>query len=156
MELKTERLKLVPCTEESVKQYACSTADMTSHVRNCLNELKTSGNCKNSQTWLLIEKNKGIVIGDIVLTASVNAQGSVHMNFQILSYARNKGYAVEALKELFSWGFAYGGVQTITTDCSKGDIYTEMILECLGMTRKKVNTSQMSWEIKKESSELVR
>lgn len=156
MELKTERLKLVPCTEESVQQYACSIADMTSHVRNCLNELKTNGDCKNSQTWLLVEKNKGIVIGDIVLTKGMHMQGSVHMDFQILSYARNKGYAVEALKELFSWGFAYGGVQTITADCSKGDIYTEMILQCLGMTIEKVNTSQMSWELKKESSELVR
>lgn len=156
MELKTERLKLVPCTEESVMKYVCSLADTTSHVKNCLNNLKKGEKCAHSQTWLLIEENKGIIIGEIVMTKGKDAPRSVHMTFRVMSYAKNKGYAVEALKALFRWVFQYGGVQSITAECSNGDVYKQMIFSCLQMTQKKESASMISWELKKETSELVR
>lgn len=155
MELITERLKLVPCTEETVLQYACSLDDTTSHVKHCLNKLKEDENCAKGQTWLLIDKNKGIVVGEIVVTRGVQQQGSVHVNYNVLSYARNKGYAVEALKKVFSWCFKHGGVRTIEAECAKGDIYTEMVLTYLGMNRKEENPDKTDWELKKEASELV-
>lgn len=155
MELKTNRLLLVPCTKESVLKYVCSLADATSHVKNCLEKLEEE-TCSNGQTWLLIEQNKGIVVGEIVITKDLNRQGRVHVSYQILSYARNKGYAVEALNTLFSWVFTYGGVQAITADSSKADVHTKMTLAHLGMKIKNESISQTSWELKKETSELVR
>lgn len=151
MELKTKRLKLVPCTKESVMEYVCSLNDTTSRVKNYLDQIENNKNHSKSQIWLVIEKSNGIVIGEVELTKNSCAQGSVNLDFMILSYARNKGYAVEALEKLFNWVFLYGGVQTITSHCLKGDIYSEMILQSLGMTMKKEACSHISWELKKKS-----
>lgn len=156
MELITDRLKLVPCSEESVLKYVCSTSDVTKPVKQCLDEMRAGGDCTKSQTWLLIEKSEGTVIGDIGLTGCLKTEGTVEMRFDILSYARNKGYAVEAIEELFSWIFAFSGIRVISMDCPAEDIYTEMILETLGMELVKKDSHSTRWELKTESRQEVR
>ncbi|EXJ23066.1 Acetyltransferase [Alkalibacterium sp. AK22] len=156
MELITDRLKLVPCSEESVLKYVCCTSDVTNNIKKCLDKINAGGKCVNSQTWLLIEKSEGTLIGDIGLAGCVETEATVEMQFEILSYARNKGYAVEAMQELFNWIFTFGGVKVVVTDCRVEDIYTEMILETLGMELVKEDSDSTRFKLKIESRQEVR
>ncbi len=90
MELQTERLKLIPCTEESAAAAALNNYELGPHIKMYLAELKSDPTLLGWGVWFVIDKDTNTVIGDIGFKGKPNMEKTVEVGYGIKSSARNK------------------------------------------------------------------
>ncbi|GFZ88389.1 N-acetyltransferase [Compostibacillus humi] len=154
MELQTERLKLIPCTEESAAAAALNNYELGPHIKMYLAELKSDPTLLGWGVWFVIDKDTNTVIGDIGFKGKPNMEKTVEIGYGIKSSARNKGYATEAVKEIIAWAFSSDEVATVIAECREDNYPSMKVLEKLNMEQTGKEGHKLRWQICKEKRDV--
>ncbi|MEM5646080.1 GNAT family N-acetyltransferase [Bacillus cereus] len=149
MKLETERLYIVPCTEESIhvanEQGYNSGPHIVGHVEN----VKQNKDVLPWGAWYVIRKEDEIVLGDIGFKGKPNEEHTVEVGYGFIEKYWNKGYATEAVQELIDWAFQTGEVETIIAETLLDNYGSIRVLEKLHMKRVDATETMMNWKIEK-------
>ncbi|WP_242267149.1 GNAT family N-acetyltransferase [Bacillus cereus group sp. BfR-BA-01518] len=152
MKLETERLYIVPCTEESIhfanEQGYNSGPHIVGHVEN----VKQNKDVLPWGAWYVIRKEDDIVLGDIGFKGKPNEEHAVEVGYGFIEKYWNKGYATEAVQELIDWAFQTGEVETIIAETLLDNYGSIRVLEKLHMKRVDSTETMMNWKIEKNRS----
>ncbi|WP_082232937.1 GNAT family N-acetyltransferase [Halobacillus massiliensis] len=146
MEIKTNRLLMIPCTPESYKTFS-GTYKMGPHIEMHLDELKNNIELKGWGVWFVINQDPNSVIGDAGFKGKPNDQKVVEIGYGINPDAQNNGFATEAVNGIKDWAFASGKVNKIVAECSLENIASIRVLEKLGMRRTFSKEGFIYWEL---------
>jgi ribosomal-protein-alanine N-acetyltransferase len=149
MELQTHRLKLIPCTEDSVSKVTSKEYEIGPHIEAYLEGLKDDSTLLGWGVWLVIEKEKNTIIGDIGFKGKPNSENVVEVGYGIIPSAQKKGYATEAVKGIIKWAFSSSQVNKVIAECLDDNIPSIKVLEKLKMTRIDQENNMLKWELKK-------
>ena len=154
MKLETERLYIVPCTEESIhvanEQGYNSGPHIVGHVEN----VKQNKDVLPWGAWYVIRKEDDIVLGDIGFKGKPNEEHTVEVGYGFIEKYWNKGYVTEAVQELIDWAFQTGEVETIIAETLLDNYGSIRVLEKLHMKRVDSTETMMNWNRKTARSKL--
>ncbi|WML55984.1 GNAT family protein [Neobacillus sp. PS2-9] len=147
MELQTQRLKIVPCTDESISNYATKEFKIGSHINNYLEKLKDDSSLICWGVWLVINKENNKIIGDIGFKGKPDSENTVEVGYGIVPEAQNKGFATEAVNEIIKWAFSSGNVKKIVAECLIDNVSSIKVLEKLNMKRIGIKENMLQWQM---------
>ncbi|MFB5548481.1 GNAT family N-acetyltransferase [Bacillus cereus] len=149
MKLETERLYIVPCTEERIQianeQGYNSGPHIVGHVKN----VKQDAAILPWGEWYVLRKEDDSVIGDIGFKGKPNENQTVEIGYGFIEKYWNKGYATEAVRELIDWAFKTGEVETIIAETLLDNYSSIRVLEKLHMKRVNATETMINWKIEK-------
>lgn len=149
MELQTERLKLIPCTDQSLSIFSSEEFEIGPHMKMHLEELKKDSTLLGWGVWLVINKETNTIIGDIGFKGKPNSQKTVEVGYGIIPFAQSKGYATEAVKEIIQWAFLSNDVNEVVAECEEDNFPSIKVLEKLNMNREEKEGTMLKWRLKK-------
>ncbi|MBE7103979.1 GNAT family N-acetyltransferase [Bacillus cereus] len=149
MKLETERLHIVPCTEEWL--HTASNQGFTSgpHILNHVENIKEDGTLLPWGAWFVIRKEDDIVLGDIGFKGKPNEEHTVEIGYGFIEKYWNEGYATEAVSELMKWAFQTGEVETIIAETLLDNYSSIRVLEKLHMKRVNSTETMINWKSEK-------
>lgn len=149
MKLETERLYIVPCTEERIQvaneQGYNSGPHIVGHVKN----VKKDATLLPWGAWYVLRKEDDSVLGDIGFKGKPNEDQTVEIGYGFIEKYWNQGYATEAVKELIDWAFKTGEVETIIAETLLDNYSSMRVLEKLHMKRVNATETMINWKIEK-------
>ncbi|MBU5213233.1 GNAT family N-acetyltransferase [Heyndrickxia oleronia] len=149
MELQTERLKIVPCTDELLSTISTEEYEIGPHITMFLEKLREDSTQLGWGVWLVINKENNTIIGDIGFKGKPNLENTVEVGYGIIPSAQNKGYATEAVKEIINWAFTNDDVDKVVAECLHDNIPSIKVLEKLNMNKIGTVNDMLKWELKK-------
>lgn len=149
MELETERLKIVPCTDELLSTISLENYKIGPHIKMFLEKLKEDSTQFGWGVWLVINKENNTIIGDIGFKGKPNSENTVEVGYGMIPSARNKGYATEAVNEIIKWAFTNDHVDKVVAECLHDNIPSIRVLEKLKMNKIGTVNDMLKWELKK-------
>ncbi|SOC23383.1 ribosomal-protein-alanine N-acetyltransferase [Ureibacillus xyleni] len=150
MKLETQRLILIPCTEEALQMI--STTDeynIGPHIDMYLRELKEDSSLIGWGVWLVINKEDNTIIGDIGFKGKPDSENTIEVGYGMIPSAQNKGYATEAVSEIIKWAFSFENVEKIVAECFNDNLASIRVLEKLQMKRTEPEDNMLRWELNK-------
>lgn len=149
MELQTERLKLIPCSDESISTYSTREYELGPHIEMYLENLRKDQSLLGWGVWLVIKKQTNKIIGDIGFKGKPDVEKSVEVGYGITSSEQNKGYATEALGCIIEWAFNSHLVDKIMAECLVDNTPSIKVLEKLNMKKIKTDNDMYYWQLNK-------
>ncbi|MCI1591232.1 GNAT family N-acetyltransferase [Heyndrickxia oleronia] len=149
MELQTERLKIVPCTDELLSTISTEAYEIGPHITMFLEKLREDSTQLGWGVWLVIIKENNTIIGDIGFKGKPNSENTVEVGYGIIPSAQNKGYATESVKEIINWAFTNDDVDRVVAECLHDNIPSIKVLEKLNMNKIGTVNDMLKWELKK-------
>lgn len=149
MELETERLKIMPCTENTVLLAIKQNYDNGTQISNHLKELAADSSMLYWGTWLVLLKTDGTIIGDIGFKGKPDETKAVEIGYGFLESYWNKGYATEAVEALIQWAWKTGKVGKIAAETLQDNEGSMRVLEKLNMKKIKTGETMIDWELNK-------
>lgn len=146
MELETQRLLIMPCTEETIKIALNQEYDIGPHITSYLEQLKEDSSILSWGVWLVVRKADGIVLGDIGFKGKPDENKVVEVGYGFLEKYWNKGYATEAVGALIVWAFRTEKVDTIIAETLHDNHGSIRVLEKLNMKQVGVTKTMIHWE----------
>lgn len=147
MKLETERLEIIPCTEETAQIAEKQNYDNGPQISMSLEMLKADPTSLGWGAWLVIKKSDGQVIGDIGFKGKPNAVNQVEVGYGFLEEHWNKGYATEAVDAIIRWAFSTGNVDAIIAETVKDNYGSMRVLEKLDMIRIGTSKEMVNWKL---------
>lgn len=99
--------------------------------------------------WIILDKHKHMVIGDIGFKGSP-INGIVEIGYYVSKIHRNQGYAKEAVDAMIQWAFSLEDVTIITASCKPSNIPSCRVLESCGFSKSKEEDGVIWFENRKE------
>lgn len=149
MKLETDRLEIIPCTEETVNIALEQNYDNGPQISMSLKMLKADPTSLGWGAWLVIKKSDGQVIGDIGFKGNPNVDKQVEVGYGFLKEHWNKGYATEAVNAILQWAFATGKVEIIIAETLSDNLGSMRVLEKLNMQRVGTTEQMVNWRLEK-------
>ncbi|WP_026575647.1 GNAT family N-acetyltransferase [Bacillus sp. UNC438CL73TsuS30] len=149
MELQTERLKIVPCTDELLSMISTEEYKIGPHIKMFLEKLREDSTQLGWGVWLVINRENNTIIGDIGFKGKPNSENTVEVGYGIIPSAQNKGYATEAVNEIIKWAFTNVDVDKVVAECLHDNIPSIKVLEKLNMNKIGTVNDMLKWELKK-------
>lgn len=149
MELQTERLKIVPCTDELLSTISTEEYKIGPHITMFLEKLREDSTQLGWGVWLVIIKENNTIIGDIGFKGKTNSENTVEVGYGIIPSAQNNGYATEAVNEIINWAFTNDDVDKVVAECLHDNIPSIKVLEKLNMNKIGTVNDMLKWELKK-------
>ena len=149
MKLETERLEIIPCTEETAQMAEKQSYDNGPQISMSLEMLKADPTSLGWGAWLVIKKSDGQVIGDIGFKGNPNVDNQVEVGYGLLKEYWNKGYATEAVGAIIQWAFATGKVDAIIAETLSDNLGSMRVLEKLNMQRVGTSEQMVNWKLVK-------
>ncbi|WP_259546724.1 GNAT family N-acetyltransferase [Heyndrickxia oleronia] len=149
MELQTERLKIVPCTDELLSTISTEAYEIGPHITMFLEKLREDSTQLGWGVWLVIIKENNTIIGDIGFKGKPNSENTVEVGYGIIPSAQNNGYATEAVNEIINWAFTNDDVDKVVAECLHDNIPSIKVLEKLNMNKIGTVNDMLKWELKK-------
>jgi [ribosomal protein S5]-alanine N-acetyltransferase len=146
VELQTERLKLIPCTEQFVSSMM-DEYDLGPYIQMYLEKLKSDPALLGWGVWFVVEKETNQVIGDIGFKGKPNAENTVEVGYGIKSSKQNKGYATEAVSKIIQWAFSFENVKKVIAECLVDNYPSIRVLEKLNMKKVDQENNMLKWEL---------
>jgi ribosomal-protein-alanine N-acetyltransferase len=151
MELKTQRLKLIPCTEESLSIISTTAEyEMGPHIEMYLQELKEDSSLLGWGVWFVIDNVNNTVIGDIGFKGKPDSENNVEIGYGIVPSVQDKGYATEAVRKIIQWAFSYENVNKVAAECLNDNVPSIKVLEKLQMKRIGSENNMLKWQLEKQ------
>lgn len=151
MEIKTERLILIPCTLKLVEEYAERGHSFGNHVLESIQHVNSDPSQFGWGAWLAVTHHSGELIGDMGFKGKPDGNGLVDIGYGIVKEHQEKGYATEGAKSLISWAFSTNRVQKVKADCLKDNQASIRVLQKLGMKYVGAKDNLMRWELRNEN-----
>ncbi|EJS69321.1 N-acetyltransferase [Bacillus cereus] len=149
MKLETERLYIVPCTEEKLRVAEEEGYDSGPHILGHVENVKQDAALLPWGAWYVIRKEDDIVLGDIGFKGKPNENHTVEIGYGFIEKYWNQGFATEAVGELINWAFQTGEVETIIAETLLDNYSSIRVLEKLHMKRVNTTETMINWEIEK-------
>ncbi len=150
MNLQTQRLKIIPCTEQLLSQFPREEYEFGPHITQYLEKLKEDPTISGWGVWLVINKETNTIIGDIGFKGKPNSDNTVEVGYGIIPSAQNKGYATEAVKEIIEWAFSFKNVDKVIAECLVDNFSSIRVLEKLKMKKLGVVDDMLKWQLEKD------
>lgn len=148
MELYTKRLKLLPCTKETVADFSDSNYPFGPHVESYIENLANQPDILGWGVWLVIDISTGQIIGDMGFKGKPDKAGAVEIGYGIIPSKQNKGYATEGLQCLLEWASLSRRVKEVTAECHMDNIPSVRVLCKVGMEVSCHKKDMIYWTIK--------
>ncbi|TXC91143.1 GNAT family N-acetyltransferase [Metabacillus litoralis] len=145
MEMLTKRLKLIPCSEELVRNDEVT----GEHISHYLQSVSIDPSMEGWGVWLVYLQPEGRFIGDIGFKGKPH-KGVVEVGYGIRKEAQNHGYATEAVDALINWAFQTGLVKKVKAECLKDNEASIKVLKKVMMNITDEDEQMMYWERKLE------
>ncbi len=97
--------------------------------------------------WMVVKKDKMMIIGDIGFHAKPDSEGVVEIGFGFVEHERGKGYGSEALFGIMDWLSHQESVKVIKADCLIDNKASVRLLEKIGMKEVYRNETYIFWEM---------
>ncbi|AKR36014.1 MAG TPA: N-acetyltransferase [Bacillus sp. (in: Bacteria)] len=149
MKLETERLYIVPCTEESIQVANEQGYNSGLHIVGHVENVKQDSALLPWGAWYVLRKEDDSVLGDIGFKGKPNEDQTVEIGYGFIEKYWNQGYATEAVKELIDWAFKTGEVETIIAETLIDNYSSMRVLEKLHMKRVNATETIINWKIEK-------
>ncbi|HDR4906225.1 MULTISPECIES: GNAT family N-acetyltransferase [Bacillus cereus group] len=149
MKLETERLYLVPCTEERIQVANEQGYNSGPHIVGHVENIKQDAALLSWGAWYVLRKEDDIVLGDIGFKGKPNENQTVEIGYGFIEKYWNQGYATEAVRELIDWAFKTGEVETIIAETLLDNYSSMRVLEKLHMKRVNATETMINWKIEK-------
>ncbi|HFJ9465532.1 MULTISPECIES: GNAT family N-acetyltransferase [Bacillus] len=149
MKLETERLYIVPCTEESIQVANEQGYNSGLHIVGHVENVKQDSALLPWGAWYVLRKEDDSVLGDIGFKGKPNEDQTVEIGYGFIEKYWNQGYATEAVKELIDWAFKTGEVETIIAETLIDNYSSMRVLEKLHMKRVNATETMINWKIEK-------
>jgi len=147
LRLETPRLYLIPLTYEQLLLYATPNGKLESELgllpgdRQIAEDFKRTIETylisyieKNPEyilyatLWVMVERNKNIIIGDLGFNAAPSDKGVIEWGYSTYPDYMNQGYMTEALAALAEWAFTQPEVKIIIAQTHKDNFATHTVL----------------------------
>lgn len=148
MEIKTQRLALLPFTQEIHEAYS-GRYETGPHIEGHLKELKENPELKGWGVWLAIRQDNGKPVGDLGFKGRPDQEGVVEVGYGILPDEQNQGLATEAVEALIEWAFTTGGATKVIAECLADNTASIKVLQKLGMRETGRDQGMVYWECTK-------
>ncbi|PGT19455.1 GNAT family N-acetyltransferase [Bacillus cereus] len=152
MKLETERLYIVPCTEEMFRVAEKQGYNSGPHIIGHVEHVKEDAALLPWDAWYVIRKEDDIVLGDIGFKGKPSENGTVEIGYGFIEKYWNKGYATESVAELIKWAFQTGEVETVIAETLLDNYGSIRVLEKLHMKRVEATETMINWKIEKYRS----
>ncbi|MGR5994201.1 GNAT family N-acetyltransferase [Bacillus cereus] len=149
MKLETERLYIVPCTEERIQVANEQGYNSGLHIVGHVENVKQDAALLPWGAWYVFRKEDDSVLGDIGFKGKPNEDQTVEIGYGFIEKYWNQGYATEAVKELIDWAFKTGEVETIIAETLIDNYSSMRVLEKLHMKRVNATETIINWKIEK-------
>jgi ribosomal-protein-alanine N-acetyltransferase len=149
MELQTKRLKIIPCTDESLSMYVAKEFKIGGHIKKYLKKLNEDPSLLGWGVWLVIQKDTNTIIGDIGFKGKPDSKNVVEVGYGIVPAAQNMGFATEAVNEILKWAFSTGKVMKIVAECLIDNTASIKVLEKVKMKKIAIKDTMYLWELYK-------
>ncbi|MBD8077091.1 GNAT family N-acetyltransferase [Bacillus thuringiensis] len=149
MKLETERLYIVPCTEESIQVANEQGYNSGPHIVGHVENVKQDSALLPWGAWYVLRKEDDSVFGDIGFKGKPNEDQTVEIGYGFIEKYWNQGYATEAVRELIDWAFKTGEVETIIAETLIDNYSSMRVLEKLHMKRVNATETMINWKIEK-------
>ncbi|HFK1437054.1 TPA: GNAT family N-acetyltransferase [Bacillus cereus] len=149
MKLETERLYIVPCTEERIQVANEQGYNSGPHIVGHVENVKKDATLLPWGAWYVLRKEDDSVLGDIGFKGKPNEDQTVEIGYGFTEKYWNQGYATEAVKELIDWAFKTGEVETIIAETLLDNYSSMRVLEKLHMKRVNATEMMINWKIEK-------
>ena len=150
MNLQTQRLKIIPCTEQLLSQFTREEYEFGPHITRYVEELKEDSTLFGWGVWLVINKETNTIIGDIGFKGKPNSDNTVEVGYGFIPSAHNKGYATEAVKEIIEWAFSFKNVDKVIAECLVDNFASIRVLEKLKMKKLGVVDDMFKWQLERD------
>ena len=149
MKLETERLYIVPCTEERIQVANEQGYNSGPHIVGHVENVKQDSALLPWGAWYVLRKEDDSVLGDIGFKGKPNEDQTVEIGYGFIEKYWNQGYATEAVRELIDWAFKTGEVETIIAETLIDNYSSMRVLEKLHMKRVNATETMINWKIEK-------
>lgn len=149
MILQTQRLIIIPCNNESLSTYTTKDYAIGRHIKNYLMELAEDSSLLGWGVWLVINKEKNKIIGDIGFKGKPDKENTVEVGYGIIPSAQKKGFATEAVNEIINWAFSTGKVKRIIAECLIDNLASAKVLEKLHFDKFATKEDMYLWQLNK-------
>lgn len=146
MDIKTERLHIIPCTHENYIEYV-NQYTMGPHIEMHLEELKKDPHQLGWGSWFVINNETKQVIGDVGFKGMPTEHNTVEIGYGIIEEAQNRGFATEAVKGIIDWAFSTGKVEEIIAECLIDNEPSIKVLRKLGMKQTDSQDGMYYWSL---------
>ena len=150
MELNTNRLKIIPCTVETVQITIEQNYDNGPEVSNYLEQLRRDPSLLYWGSWIVIRKSDDRIIGDIGFKGKPDKNKTVEIGYGLLQSYWNNGYATEAVEALIEWAFHTSKVEKVIAETLKENDGSIRVLEKLHMKKVDCSETMIYWEKAKQ------
>ena len=122
------------------------TIDTLPRILNNLNKVEEPS---GFESWMMIERNTKMIIGDIGFKGLPNETNEIDLGYGIIASQRKKGFANEAAAGILSWAFRQKTVKAITASCHVDNIGSQKILSLLNFSVIKQEDEMIYWRLPK-------
>lgn len=154
MELETNRLRIIPCTKETVQMAINQNYDNGPQIPTYLVQLDKDPSLLYWGCWIVVRKFDDRVIGDIGFKGKPDENKVVEIGYGFLKDYWNKGYATEAMEALIQWALNTSKVEKIKAETLNDNFGSIRVLEKLGLQKVDYTETMINWEITKQSHQL--
>ena len=148
MKIETQRLTLVPCTEDFVLSIA-DEYEMGPHIEFHMKNLKQDATLFGWGPWFVVHTDSNRVIGDIGFKGKAETNKVVEVGYGISPSEWGKGYATEAVHAIIQWAFTSQKVDSIIAECLEDNYASIKVLKKLGMQEVSAEDNMIQWELQK-------
>ncbi|MEC2057416.1 GNAT family N-acetyltransferase [Peribacillus psychrosaccharolyticus] len=165
IELKTDRLRIIPLNAENLKLLIDSQKEM--ELKLCLcetesyldSELKQALEIRLSKllddeqnyiwytNWLIVLKDTNCCVGGIMLKGLPNKNGEVVIGYYTIPRYQGNGYMTETIVNIKYWLLNQPDVMSIIADTEKDNIASHRVLEKTGAEMYKETEELYYWRI---------
>ncbi|MFP8784258.1 GNAT family N-acetyltransferase [Planococcus plakortidis] len=145
-EIQTERLKLVPITEELYRNLYGS-YEMGAHISLHLDDLKHDQRLHGWGAWIAFDQS-GAPVGDMGFKGRPDKAGKVEIGYGVQEPYQGNGYATEGVQGLIDWAFSFPEVREVTAECYEDNVASIRVLEKLGFERTAQTKELVFWRLR--------
>lgn len=149
MELETNRLKIIPCTKDTVQIAINQNYDNGPEISTHLEHLMKDPTLLYWGSWIVVRKSDDSVIGDIGFKGKPDENKVVEVGYGFLENYWNNGYATEAMGALIQWAFNTSKVEKVKAQTKHDNYGSIRVLEKMGMQKVDNTEAMIIWEIEK-------
>jgi [ribosomal protein S5]-alanine N-acetyltransferase len=148
MKIETARLTIIPLNEQEMRKYILSdfsleiSLNLEHRPRTITNRVKATietkilpdliDNTKNTlyyTFWIVINKNKNIMVADICFKGEPNEKGEVEVGYSTYPEFQNKGFMTEAINGFTNRAFKQNNINSIFAATDPDNIASKRVLE---------------------------
>ncbi|MDN7243906.1 GNAT family N-acetyltransferase [Planococcus shenhongbingii] len=149
MKIETNRLKIIPCTNDLIQVIDSQNYDNGPEIANHLKELEDDPTLLTWGSWVVIRKSDDLIIGDAGFKGKSNSKKEVEVGYGLLEQYWNMGYATEAVEALIQWALKTTAVDKVVAETEVDNIGSIRVLEKVKMKKTKETDSMIYWESSK-------